>query len=89
MAKVATKKTKDKSTGNSAPPRRKRGPGRPTESPSPPRIDATPEMIAQSFFQSPPDHFEEKEYTCGTCGYLVEFPDVLFEDGDCSHCRTD
>lgn len=88
MPRTSTKKA-SKSTGNTAPSRRPRSRGRPAEKPPPPRIDATPEMIAQAFFQTVPDQFEESEYTCKTCGHLVEYPDVLFEDGDCFLCHSE
>lgn len=83
MPRTSTKKVR-KFAG-----RRRRSRGRPVEKPLPPRIDATPEMIAQAFFQSAPKQSEERDYTCKTCGHLVEYPDVLLEDGDCSLCHIE
>jgi len=88
MPRTSTK-IASRTNGNSTPSRRTRGRGRPVEKPLPPRIDATPEMIAQAFFQTVPDQFEESDYTCKRCGHSVEYPDVLFEDGDCSVCHLE
>ena len=53
----------------------------------PPRIDATPEEIAEAFFRVPGDtKIEEREYRCRTCGVVVHYPQVLDRSGGCSEC---
>jgi hypothetical protein len=52
----------------------------------PPRIDATPEEIARKVLSAPLKHVEYREYKCGACGDIVEWPMVLFDDGTCEQC---
>ena len=53
----------------------------------PPRIDATPEEIAERFLRVPGDaKVEELEYRCAGCGEKVYYPDVLNRDDRCSVC---
>ena len=59
----------------------------------PPRVDATPEEIAQLMFQLPHDHqwkyeTEPPEYKCEACGKAVHYPDVLHREGLCQGCRA-
>ena len=70
-------------------PRPKKERGRPMQKGYPPRIDATPEQIAEAFFRFPvgQDHLEEeREYQCGECGEAVKYPAVLNWAGRCSGC---
>lgn len=67
--------------------------GRPTVNKLPPRIDATPEAIAQVFLRTPPDRDWEylkkggADYSCSECGRVVNYPDTLYESGKCSNCE--
>ena len=75
-------------------PRTKKGPGRgrPVR-PLPPKIDATPERIAEVVlgvrpkrkFTDPP---ATRDYRCQDCGQVVKYPDTLHEDGRCRPCHT-
>lgn len=72
---------------------RKKERGRPTEKVLPPRIDATPEEIADKFFQFPsgrePRYLRETpEYRCVGCKSVVSYPDVLDCKGQCSGCAS-
>ena len=70
-------------------PRRKKERGRPMERRYPPRIDATPEEVAQAIFRAPPNKaIEKREYRCLTCGRSVHYPDVLHRDNRCSECHA-
>lgn len=68
--------------------------GRPTVNKLPPRIDATPEEIAQVFLRTPPDRKWEyqknrrADYKCGECGRSVYYPETLYEYGRYSTCRN-
>ena len=71
-----------------------RGRGRPAR-PLPPKVDATPEQLAQAMFQLPADHQWEylkqdapKEYHCADCERLVAYPEVLHNDGRCEGCHA-
>ena len=68
--------------------------GRPAR-PLPPRVDATPEQLAQAMFRLPANHEWEylkkdgpKEYHCADCGRSVAYPEVLHDDGGCEDCHT-
>ncbi len=67
--------------------------GRPTVNKLPPRIDATPEEIAQALLRASPDRawkYQESKgvnYKCDECGREVSYPETLYEDGRCVNCR--
>ena len=70
-------------------PRRKRERGRPMKRLYPPRIDATPEEVAQALFRAPPGFvMEERDYRCSDCGRGVHYPEVLHRDNRCSGCHA-
>ena len=53
----------------------------------PPKIDATPEEIAERFLSIPGTaKVVEREYRCGACGATVHYPQVLDDSGRCSEC---
>ena len=59
--------------------------------PYPPRVDATPEEMAQAMLGLPADHKweyqeTEPEYRCSDCGREVHYPETLFRDGRCKSC---
>ena len=62
--------------------------GRPVENKLPPRIDATPEEIAEAFFRLPMGQKVEegRDYRCGECGQEVNYHAVLDRKGRCSNC---
>ncbi len=67
--------------------RRKHELGRPLKRVYPPRIDATPEEIAERFMRVPGDaKVKEREYQCAACGKVVNYPDVLNRADRCSEC---
>ena len=70
--------------------RRKRERGRPLKRRYPPRIDATPERIAQAMFASPPrlDVKADTEYRCVDCRREVNYPETLYDDGRCEACHA-
>lgn len=74
--------------------RRKKERGRPVTHRLPPRIDATPEQLAQAMFSLPANHhlqFEqdgEAEYRCATCNREVYYPETLYNDGRCEECHA-
>ena len=69
-------------------PRRKKERGRPVERGYPPRIDATPEEIAQKFFRTPTKKISEDAptYRCAECQREVSYPETLYRDGRCEAC---
>ena len=73
--------------------RKRKERGRPVENQLPPRIDATPERIAQVFLAAPPGRkWQYKkgggaEYRCGSCQREVSYPDTMYEDGNCQECH--
>ena len=72
-------------------PRKKKPRGRPSR-PLPPRIDATPEEIAEMVLQVKPkrrfsDPPAQIEYKCGECSRLVAYPETLYQDGLCWSCH--
>ena len=70
-------------------PRPKKPRGRPTKNPLPPKIDASPEEIAQAFFRAAPSEgFKSITYTCAQCGRAVNYPETVFDDGLCSECHA-
>ena len=71
---------------------KKKGRGRPSKK-YPPRVEATAEGIAQSFFAMPADHKweyleSEPEYRCVDCQKEVSYPDTLYNDGRCKVCHS-
>ena len=62
--------------------------GRPMKRRYPPRIDATPEELAQAMFRAPADMAVDTErvYRCGGCGREVGYPETLYRDGRCEGC---
>ena len=58
----------------------------------PPRIDATPEEMAQAMFALPAGHewqYEKdggKVYRCVDCKREVWYPETLYRDGRCGEC---
>ena len=74
--------------------KRKKRTGRPVEKHLPPRIEATPEQIAQAVFAMPADH-EWKYlndgppyYRCVECKREVHYPETLFKNGRCPDCKA-
>ena len=64
--------------------------GRPLEKPYPPRIDATPEQLAQAFFGSSQDTPKRSmsAYRCTVCRREVHYPETLYNDGRCQGCHA-
>ena len=74
-------------------PKRKNERGRPMKKLYPPRVDATPEEMAQAMFSLPADHQweyleSEPEYRCADCKQAVNYPDTLYRDGRCESCHA-
>ena len=65
--------------------------GRPVEKKLPPRIDATPEQMAQAMFALPADHQWQygprTVYKCVDCEKAVHYPETLYRDGRCGACK--
>lgn len=70
------------------PERSKKARGRPLTKGYPPRIDATPEELAQAMFRVSPGLAvdSEKIYRCVECGREVNYPETLFRDERCEGC---
>ena len=74
-------------------PRKKKERGRPPSKILPPRIQATPEQLAQAMFAMPADHkweYLEREgtdYQCRRCDNSVSYPEVLSLSGLCQGCE--
>ena len=73
--------------------RRKKERGRPLKRPYPPRIDASPEEIANVVLnakRAPRFGSEPKrtEYRCADCGQQVYYPETLYQDGRCESCHA-
>ena len=68
--------------------KRKKALGRPMEKRYPPKIDATPEEIAQAMFRASLDTVvdTDKVYRCEGCAREVNYPEVLYRDGRCGEC---
>ena len=72
-------------------PRKKKERGRPLKRTYPPRIDASPELVANVVLNAKrPARFgaepERTEYRCADCGRQVAYPETLYCDdryGDC------
>ena len=66
--------------------------GRPAR-PYPPRIDATPEQIANVVLNAKPqgqffDKPDRTEYRCADCQRAVNYPETLYRDGRCKACHA-
>ena len=67
--------------------------GRPAR-PLPPRIDATPESMAQAMFQLPADYEwqyakdGDEVYRCVECGREAAYPETLYNDDRCDECHA-
>jgi hypothetical protein len=71
-------------------PRKRKERGRPAR-PLPPKIDATPEEIAQVFLRTTapgPEIDETRVYCCADCGREVNYPETLYLDGRCAAHTT-
>ena len=68
--------------------KRKKALGRPMEKGYPPRIDATPEELAQAMFRASLDTVvdTDKVYHCKECAREVNYPEILYRDGRCEGC---
>ena len=66
----------------------KKATGRPVRG-YPPRIDATPEQIANRVLTGgrPTSPFGRRTYRCADCRETVRYPDTLHKDGRCSKCH--
>ncbi len=65
--------------------------GRPAR-PLPPKIDAPPEAVARVLMQTPPKQvwrYETggHEYRCVSCFREVNYPETLYDDGNCEDCK--
>ena len=71
-------------------PRPKKERGRPLEKPYPPRIDATPEQLAQAFFGSSQDTLKRSmsAHRCTVCRSEVHYPETLYNDCRCQGCHA-
>ena len=73
-------------------PRNKKARGRPAR-PLPPRVEATPEVIAKAMFSLPADYEWQYEkdggtlYRCVDCERVVSYPETLYDDGRCANCH--
>ena len=56
----------------------------------PPKIDASPEEIAQAMFRASPGTAIDaaKVYRCKECAREVNYPEALCRDGRCEACHT-
>ena len=78
--------------------RKKKELGRPAKKKNlyPPRVDATPEDMAQAVLALPAGRkWEYMEagpegtvYRCGDCEREVHYPDTLYRDGRCTSCHA-
>ena len=70
-------------------PRQKKPRGRPPVRGYPPRIDATPEKIAEQFLRRPlRGVVKEREYRCKDCDKVIHYPEVLNDDQRCELCAA-
>ena len=74
-------------------PRKKKERGRPMKRTYPPRIDASPERIANVVLNAKrPARFglepTRTEYRCQDCDRQVNYPETLHEDGRCEQCHS-
>ena len=56
----------------------------------PPRIDATPDQLAEAFFRAKPSQTlnEDQDYRCASCQREVNYPETLYRDGRCVRCTV-
>lgn len=71
-------------------PRKKKERGRPVRG-YPPRIDATPEQLAEVLLRAgrptkPVD--DSRVYRCVDCKRAVYYPETLYNDGRCPECHA-
>lgn len=68
---------------------KKRQRGRPAR-PLPPRVDSTPEELAQRILNAgrPSNPFGAQQYHCEHCGKEIVWPEVLYDDGRCEDCHA-
>ena len=72
-------------------PRPKKERGRPMKRRYPPRIDATPEQIAKTMFQTLSEDVSDagpQVYRCEVCRRAVYYPEILYKGGLCVVCRA-
>ncbi len=72
--------------------KRKKELGRPMTRKNPPRIDATPEEMAQAMFALPKDYMwkypeDEPDFRCVECKRPVHYPETLYRDERCEACH--
>ena len=72
-------------------PRKRKERGRPMKRTYPPRINASPELLANVVLNAKrPARFgsdpERTEYRCADCDRPVAYPETLYEDGRCGDC---
>ena len=69
---------------------RKKEMGRPARL-YPPRIDATPEQIANVVMNAgrPKGPVKAVDYRCVDCKRLVGYPETLYNDGRCAECHKE
>ena len=62
--------------------------GRPMGKGYPPKIDASPEELAQAMFRASPGVAidTDKVYRCKGCAREVNYPETLYRDGRCEGC---
>ena len=69
-------------------PRRKKELGRPARA-LPPRIDASPEQIAEALLRKPlRGVMRERDYRCKDCDKVIHYPEVLNDDERCELCAA-
>ena len=71
-------------------PRTKKQRGRPAR-PLPPRIDTTPEELARVVLAAgrPTKAVDDSNvYRCMACGRPVQWPEMLYNDGQCEGCQA-
>lgn len=71
-------------------PRAKKERGRPARG-YPPRIDATPDQLAEVLLRAgrpKQDVDDSRVYRCAECQREVYYPETLYNDGCCPECHT-
>jgi nitrate reductase cytochrome c-type subunit len=69
--------------------KRKKKRGRPMERRYPPKIDATPEEVAQVLLNAGPvkGPVSGRNYYCVDCKRQVAYPETLYNDNRCAGCH--